>query len=92
MKKFAAALRAAKLFSIYFSSASRGTAWPLHFTFASYAYGMYRHKVAGGQKLVCWGMCISRQMLLRFESCALFTQICLSGEAKEILSALYLRN
>ena len=37
-KKFAVALHAAKLFSIFFSSASRGTAWPLHFKFASYAY------------------------------------------------------
>ena len=37
-EKFAAALRAAKLVFISFSSASRGTSWPLHFKFASYAY------------------------------------------------------
>ena len=40
-KKFAAALRAATLFSFFFNSALRGTAWPLHFEFASYAYGMW---------------------------------------------------
>ena len=38
-KKFAAAHSVAKLFSTLFSSAPCGTAWPLHFKFASYAYG-----------------------------------------------------
>ena len=37
-KKIAAARSAAKLVFISFSSASRGTSWPLHFKFASYAY------------------------------------------------------
>ena len=37
LEKFAAAHSAAKFFSIFFSSALRGTAWPLHFKFASYA-------------------------------------------------------
>ena len=40
LKKFAAAHRAAKIlsiFPIFFSNASRGTAWPLHYKFASYA-------------------------------------------------------
>ena len=37
-KIFAAALRAAKLLSIFLSSALRTTARPLHFKFVSYAY------------------------------------------------------
>ena len=40
LKKFSAALRAAKFFYIFFRRASRGAAWPLHFKFASYAYVM----------------------------------------------------
>ena len=38
LKTLATALCAAKLFSIFFSSASRGTAWPLDTKFVSYAY------------------------------------------------------
>ena len=32
--------RAAKLLSVFFSSTSSGTAWPLHFKFASYLLPM----------------------------------------------------
>ena len=38
LKKFSSALRAAKLIDIFSRRASRGTAWPLHFKFASYTY------------------------------------------------------
>ena len=46
LEKFAAAHSAAKFFSIFFSSALRGTAWPLHFKFASYTYVTYCPKQA----------------------------------------------
>ena len=41
LKKFADAHSVAKLLPIFISSTSRGTAWPLHFKFASYTYGVH---------------------------------------------------
>ena len=59
-KKFSAARSAAKFFYILFRRASRGAAWPLHFKFASYAYGMHSLVVDRGPMLRVLGWALTR--------------------------------
>ena len=40
--------------SCFFSSASRGTAWPVHFKFASYTYGYWDQIYFTQSEEVCW--------------------------------------
>ena len=62
MKNFAAARSAAKIIFHFLSSASRGTAWPLHFKFASYAYAeqgivqINNHISQSYMDMHCWNL------------------------------------